>query len=275
MPTELTGAPAPAAAPSTTPAGAPARLVFGPFLLDGPGGRLLRDGRAVDLAPRPFAVLCWLAARPGMLVGKDELLDGVWGHRHVSDSVLKVAMNALRGALGEDAKAPRWIETVPRRGYRFADDVRRWDGAALAPATTAGMPTHAEAAPAGKTASVHPTSTPTGVAPGNLPAETLPLVGRDDDLDRLRRALATQRLVTLTGPGGVGKTRLALAAAAFEAPADGVWLLRLEALAAADEVAPALARTLGLAADAGRGAVRWRARWRRYLHASCSTTPST
>ncbi|MBX3600080.1 MAG: helix-turn-helix transcriptional regulator [Rubrivivax sp.] len=254
MPTELTGPPAPAAAPSTTPAGAPARLVFGPFLLDGPGGRLLRDGREVDLAPRPFAVLCWLAARPGVLVSKDELLDGVWGHRHVSDSVLKVAMNALRGALGEDAKAPRWIETVPRRGYRFADDVRRWDGAA--PATTAGAPPHAAAVPAGPPAgaAAAATSAATGAAPGNLPAETLPLVGRDDDLDRLRRALATQRLVTLTGPGGVGKTRLALAAVAFEAPADGVWLLRLEALAAADEVAPALARTLGLAADAGHGA---------------------
>ncbi|MBX3636557.1 MAG: helix-turn-helix transcriptional regulator [Rubrivivax sp.] len=236
-----TAGPADAQAAGTA---APPRLAFGPFVLDGPGGRLLRDGLEVDLAPRPFAVLAWLAARPGMLVGKDELLDGVWGHRHVSDSVLKVAMNALRSALGEDAKAPRWIETVSRRGYRFADDVRPWAGPSTAPAKPAadhGADGPAPAAPASAT-----------MPPGNLPAEVTPLVGRELELERLRQALATHRLVTLAGPGGVGKTRLALAAAAWQAPPDGVWLLRLDALASAEQVAPVLARTLGLAADAGR-----------------------
>ncbi|WP_425259278.1 ATP-binding protein [Rubrivivax sp. RP6-9] len=246
-----------AAAPSPAPAdptgAGPSTLRFGPFVLDGPGGRLLRDGAAVALAPKPFAVLAHLAARPGRLVTKDELLDAVWGHRFVSDSVLKVAMNGLRAALGDDAKAPRWLHTVPRRGYRFADDVDA-SAAAANPQAPAPMAT-AAAAPAiavTKPAAAEP------LRPGTLPAVGAPLWGRDEDLARLQAALAGHRLVTLVGPGGVGKTRLAIAAMAAPAPAhaapprDGVWLLRLDALARPAQVPAALARAIGLSAEAGR-----------------------
>lgn len=97
----------------------PPDLAFGPFRLERVAGRLLREGESVGLPPRLWAVLRHLVERPGHLVGKDELLDAVWGHRHVSESVLKSTMNSLRGKLGDDAAAPRYIETVPRRGYRF------------------------------------------------------------------------------------------------------------------------------------------------------------
>lgn len=169
---------------AAAPAGAAPnpRLAFGPFVLDGPGGRLLRDGTAVDLPPKPYAVLAHLASRPGVLVTKDELLDAVWGHRHVSDSVLKVAVNTLRGALGEDAKAPRWIETVARRGYRFA-----------APPAQAQDATTAQDAP-----------------PAAPPAA---LIGRTEALQALQQrwreaAAGQRRLVGVAGDPGVGKSTL-------------------------------------------------------------------
>ena len=96
-----------------------ARLRFDRFELDEAEARLTCDGEAVALAPKPFAVLCALARTPGSLVTKNALLDLVWGHRFVTDSVLKSAISELRAALDDDPKQPRYIETVSRRGYRF------------------------------------------------------------------------------------------------------------------------------------------------------------
>jgi DNA-binding winged helix-turn-helix (wHTH) protein len=95
------------------------RLRFHGFELDEADARLTSAGQPVPLPPRPFAVLCTLARSPQMLVTKDALLDTVWGHRFVTDSVLKTAISEVRAALGDDPKQPRYIETVSRRGYRF------------------------------------------------------------------------------------------------------------------------------------------------------------
>jgi DNA-binding winged helix-turn-helix (wHTH) protein len=99
--------------------GSAARLCFDCFELDEADARLARAGEPVALAPKPFAVLCALASKPDKLVTKNELLDAVWGHRFVTESVLKSAISEVRAALGDDPKQPRYIETVSRRGYRF------------------------------------------------------------------------------------------------------------------------------------------------------------
>jgi DNA-binding winged helix-turn-helix (wHTH) protein len=96
-----------------------ARLRFDGFELDEADARLARAGQPVPLAPKPFAVLCALARNPRALVTKNALLDAVWGHRFVTESVLKSAISEVRAALGDDPKQPRYIETVSRRGYRF------------------------------------------------------------------------------------------------------------------------------------------------------------
>jgi DNA-binding winged helix-turn-helix (wHTH) protein len=96
-----------------------ARLRFDCFELDEADARLARAGEPVPLAPKPFAVLCALTRKPDKLVTKNELLDVVWGHRFVTESVLKSAISEVRAALGDDPKQPRYIETVSRRGYRF------------------------------------------------------------------------------------------------------------------------------------------------------------
>ena len=97
----------------------PVRVRFDRFDLDEANARLLRNGMAVALAPTPFAVLCALVRQPGSLLTTNALLDQVWGHQFVTDSVLRTAISELRTALDDDARNPRYIETVSRRGYRF------------------------------------------------------------------------------------------------------------------------------------------------------------
>ena len=94
-------------------------ISFGPYQLDRASGRLLRGGTNVPLRRKTFAVLEYLATRPGRLIAKHELLDAVWPATHVTPSVLAGCIRELRQALGDDARAARFIETAHRRGYRF------------------------------------------------------------------------------------------------------------------------------------------------------------
>ena len=95
------------------------RLAFDEFLLDPANALLWRGQDRIALPPKPFGVLCYLVEHAGALATKDELLDAVWGNLHVTESSLSVSINALRLALGDDPKSPRFVETVTRRGYRF------------------------------------------------------------------------------------------------------------------------------------------------------------
>jgi predicted ATPase len=168
-----------------TPTEPSLRLRFDRFELDEADARLTSSGRPVPLPPKPFAVLCALARAPRTLVTKNALLDSVWGHRFVTDSVLKSTISELRAVLGDDPKQPRFIETVSRRGYRF-----------IATPTTLGIP-----APAAS-----------GSAPAPPPASSQ-MVGRLAALERLRNAwrLAASgrhQTVWVAGEAGVGKTML-------------------------------------------------------------------
>src|SRR5215471_19482909 len=100
------------------------RISFPPFQLDLAAGRLSRGANPLDLPPKAFGVLRYLAERPGKLVSKEELLDGVWPDVHVGADVLKVTIAEIRKMLADSTKEPRIIETAHRRGYRFIADVR-------------------------------------------------------------------------------------------------------------------------------------------------------
>jgi DNA-binding winged helix-turn-helix (wHTH) protein len=100
----------------------PLRIRFGPFELDEADARLTANGNPVPLPPKPFAVLCALTRSPQRLLTTNALLDAVWGHQFFTDSVLRTAISELRTALDDDARKPRFIETVSRRGYRFIAD---------------------------------------------------------------------------------------------------------------------------------------------------------
>ncbi|MBY0276515.1 AAA family ATPase [Candidatus Binatia bacterium] len=92
---------------------------FPPFRLDLRAEQLTRDGTPVALRPKTYAVLRYLAERPGALVTKRELLDAVWGGAAVSEDVVRLSAGEVRAALGDDRTAPRFLETVSGRGYRF------------------------------------------------------------------------------------------------------------------------------------------------------------
>ena len=169
------------------------RLRFDAFELDEADARLTRAGRPVALAPKAFSVLCALARQSGQLMTKDALLDAVWGHQHVSESVLKTIISELRSALSDDARQPRYIETASRRGYRFIGVARP------APA--------AEPQPGGRVPPMPP------AAPLPDEAHGPPMIGRQAALERLRGAWADasegrRRIVWITGEAGVGKTTL-------------------------------------------------------------------
>jgi pimeloyl-ACP methyl ester carboxylesterase len=95
------------------------RITFPPFQLDLGAGRLACGSDPIQLPPKAFGVLRYLAERPGQLVSKEELLHGIWPDVHVGDDVLKVTISEIRKALADPSRAPRFIETAHRRGYRF------------------------------------------------------------------------------------------------------------------------------------------------------------
>jgi DNA-binding winged helix-turn-helix (wHTH) protein/tetratricopeptide (TPR) repeat protein len=96
---------------------------FGPFVVDGGAYRLLREGENVPLSPKIIDLLLFLAARPSVLVSKDELFRALWPDVAVTDNALTQAVSELRQALGDDPSSPKYVQTVARRGYRFISQV--------------------------------------------------------------------------------------------------------------------------------------------------------
>src|SRR6266481_3820503 len=113
------------------------RILFPPFHLDLAAGRLACGSEPIELAPKAFGLLRYLAERPGQLVSKEELLPGIWPDVQVGPDVLKVTISEIRKVLADPSKEPRIIETAPRRGYRF---IARTGQTAAAPAPETDVP---------------------------------------------------------------------------------------------------------------------------------------
>lgn len=185
---------------------------FGTFELQPRERRLLKAGNIVSLGPRAFDVLICLVERAGHLVTKEQLFSRVWTKVVVDDSALQVQISSLRKVLGSDA-----IATVSGQGYRFALEV--------ASDPVASSPLH------------------------NFPLASSTFVGREHDIARLEKALDRARLLTLTGAGGCGKTRLALqvAAGVVDRYPDGAWLVEMASLVDFTLVPQAVLSVLGVA----------------------------
>src|SRR6266550_1928008 len=98
---------------------------FGRFRLDPAEHMLLRDGQAVPLRPKVFDILLVLVENSGHLVEKEELLENIWPGQFIEEGNLNKNISMLRQALGESPTTHQYIETVPKRGYRFVAGVRR------------------------------------------------------------------------------------------------------------------------------------------------------
>lgn len=198
---------------------APVTFAFADVVIDPLAHRLTRDGHEVTIEPKAFAVLLEFLAHPGQLRSRDDLLDAVWGHTYVTPGTLNRLVAQLRRALGDDSENPHCIQTVHGLGYRF-----------IAPLETP----HAQARPALRFAPP---------VQARLPERADTLIGRERDIGELVQALHENRLLTVAGPGGIGKTRAALETArACESDfPDGVWLLDCTPLAERDALVQRLA----------------------------------
>ena len=156
---------------------------FGPFELDARAGELRREGVAVKLQPQPFTVLSLLVERAGELVLREELKKALWGEETYVDFErgLNFCINQVRAALGDSAESPQFIQTVPRRGYRFIAGVR--------PGSDPGQTGVGPASDRGQT----------GVRPGSDPGQTG--VGPASDRGQTGVRPGSDRGQTGVGPG--------------------------------------------------------------------------
>lgn len=162
---------------------------FGPFVLYPERQLLLCGERRISMGQRALALLTVLVERPGQLIDKHELLSRVWPDTTVEANNIKVHVAALRRALSDTSGQALYIATVSGRGYRFVAQVAPGPASQPSPSTIKAF----EAQP--------------------LPAAIAHLFGRTEVLTELRRVLAEERLVSIVGDGGIGKTTLAVTVA--------------------------------------------------------------
>ena len=199
-------------------------LKFGPFELSVSERVLRRDGEVLPLGSRALDILIYLSEHPGEVISKQELLDHVWSDVTVEEGSLRVHVAAIRKALGDGQFGNRYIANIKGRGYSFVGTV---------------VPL------AGSTESRKDRSR----QQGRLPVRPIMMIGRETVVSEVSDKLRNERFVTLLGPGGIGKTAIALAVSRAVAEEFGgnVHFVDLESLTDPRHVAGAVATSLGLA----------------------------
>lgn len=203
-------------------------LSFGPFKLSPTRRTLSRDGKPIRLGSRALDLLIALVDSGKDLISKEDLLKRVWPDTFIEEANLRVHVAALRKLLGDEGTGDQYINTVAGRGYCFVAPVAR-----------------VEEAVAETVVAVSPTPD----VSFDLPSSLTRVIGRAECVNAISNQLARRRLVTIVGPGGIGKTTVALAVAAklVDSQADKVCFVELVSLTDGRLIPGALASVLGLA----------------------------
>jgi predicted ATPase/DNA-binding winged helix-turn-helix (wHTH) protein len=215
-------------------------MSFGSFRLY-PGARLIEnEGSRVALGSRALDILIALANRAGEVVTHRELTQRVWRGLVVTPGSLRVHISALRKALGDSEAAPRYIVNVPGQGYCFVAPITHTES----PSDVSIRPSPRPAEPESGESSTEQPARPRH----NLPNQLTSFIGREKEIRELKGLLASTRLLTLSGSGGCGKSRLALQVATevLDTFPDGCWSVELAPLDEPALVAQAVANALGI-----------------------------
>ena len=213
---------------------------FGPFRLSPARREIERDGVPLALGDRALDILIVLIERAGEIVSHRDLIARVWRGLVVSPGNLRVHMTALRKALGDGEGGARYIENVIGQGYCFVAPVTRTNTAdTLSPASS----------PSPSPTNAHTGGAHTAAQSRALPSALARMVGRDDTVRTIAADLRTDRFVTIVGPGGMGKTTVAVsvAHAMAEEFAGRVCFVDVGAITDPWLVPATIASTLGLA----------------------------
>lgn len=227
----------------------PSTYDFAEFTLDVTRGCVLKAGDEIKLRPKVYAMLAFLVCNPGRLIGKQELIQAVWPDNFVTDDSLVQCTLELRRAL--DDRDQRLLRTVPRRGYLFAAEVTQGTPRAVA-SGDAKSPDANERRKSGVDG--------LGAKSIDLPTPRTSLIGREAEVASAAAFLRSTgvQLLSLTGLGGSGKTRLAIAVAAKIASdfTGGVRFVGLSSITDPHLVATALAKSLDVQQVANRTAAQ-------------------
>lgn len=215
-----------------TAGGGPAtdELSFGTFQLRANERLLMKEGVVVELGARAYDILIALTSAPNEIITKQDLMSRVWPEVVVEEGSLRFHMNSLRKALGDGKEGARFIKTLSGRGYCFVATISRALNETLSTV-----------------------SAPADFSHANLPGRLSRIIGRDGDVLRISEQLKASRLVSIVGPGGIGKTTVAISVAHGLSDRFGgaVLFVDLSMLSDPRLVTTAIASMLGIPVGAG------------------------
>jgi predicted ATPase/DNA-binding winged helix-turn-helix (wHTH) protein len=220
------------------------------FELDPLTYELRRAGRLLKLERIPTELLLLLIEASGQLVTREQIIERIWSKDVFldTDNSINAAVRKIRQVLKDDSEQPRFVQTITGRGYRFIAPIKRRDETS-------------DQQRASTAAAVSPPLPPTPekrteICPPNLPVQRTGFVGREKEVSAVGELLRREdvRLITVTGPGGIGKTRLAVqvACALAEHFSAGAHFVSLSSLSEPELMASVIVQTVGIRERGGQ-----------------------
>lgn len=227
---------------------------FGDFRIDAKDKLLSRGEQLVPLSPKVFETLLLLVENGGRVVSKEHLIEQLWADSFVEEGSLTQNISILRKKLGTDIDGQHFIETLPKRGYRFRGDVEIINTEIVPRRRTAPRVRQTIEDAANELSEY---ARAIEALPNNLILPSTAIIGREREISEIENLLLSNRLLTLSGIGGTGKTRLAqeIGCRMLSSFSDGVFFIPLASVKNAELVVSEIANTFGVKESGGKSLI--------------------